>query len=398
MKNILLVLFFVSSACFGQEKSYVSVPNKAYRFIAGIAKNKLILLEDSAKLYTAKRMLLKGWNMDTAFTKGWLTFLTIKDNSSNWNTAYGWGNWAGHTQAISTITGLQDSITNHYTKSQADNKYQLLSNLVTTTGTSATKYMSQAAVKTYGDSIAGTKQASGSYEVTTNKVTDSKRSTSTTKYYNAVTSNAQIDSIGGLKWNKLDTTSTLETKTYNNSKLALKSPLASPMFTGTLTTSGGTVSINANSNYAMNIGTGTTTGIITIGGTATQTINIGDGSATKTVVVGDNNGAVSGSTQIGGATTINGTLNYGAASGGSPTFSVTITPWVTALTTGLFLIIKMPAANATTTPTLNVNSLGAKTIVKRLSTALATNDFTTNMFCLFVYDGTNMVLINPVVN
>jgi len=39
------------------------------------------------------------------------TYSIVTDNSANWNTAYGWGNWAGHTQAISTVTGLQDSLT-----------------------------------------------------------------------------------------------------------------------------------------------------------------------------------------------------------------------------------------------------------------------------------------------
>ena len=37
------------------------------------------------------------------------------------------------------------------------------------------------------------------------------------------------------KWAKSDTTSTIETKAYNTSKLALKAPLASPTFTGTVT-------------------------------------------------------------------------------------------------------------------------------------------------------------------
>lgn len=36
-------------------------------------------------------------------------------------------------------------------------------------------------------------------------------------------------------WAKVDTSNTLETKTYNNSKLALKAPLSSPTFSGQMT-------------------------------------------------------------------------------------------------------------------------------------------------------------------
>ena len=54
--------------------------------------------------------------------------------------------------------------------------------------------------------------------------------------------------------------------------------------------------------------------------------------------------------------------------------------------------------NNTGTASLNINGLGAKTIVKRQNTVLANNDILTNMICLLVYDGTNFILINPVVN
>lgn len=54
-------------------------------------------------------------------------------------------------------------------------------------------------------------------------------------------------------------------------------------------------------------------------------------------------------------------------------------------------------ANATTTPTLNSDSLGAKTIVKHGSTALAVGDISAGHKALLRYDGTNLVLLNPVV-
>jgi hypothetical protein len=52
-------------------------------------------------------------------------------------------------------------------------------------------------------------------------------------------------------------------------------------------------------------------------------------------------------------------------------------------------------ANTTSTPTLNFCGLGAKTITKFGTTALANSDLTTTAIALFLYDGTDMELINP---
>jgi hypothetical protein len=54
--------------------------------------------------------------------------------------------------------------------------------------------------------------------------------------------------------------------------------------------------------------------------------------------------------------------------------------------------------NSTTTPTLNVCGLGAKTIVKVNQAALAANDITTTQIAEFVYDGTYMELLDPMTN
>jgi hypothetical protein len=61
----------------------------------------------------------------------------------------------------------------------------------------------------------------------------------------------------------------------------------------------------------------------------------------------------------------------------------------------MIIYAKIVNANTTTTPTLNPNSLGAKTIVKGVSTPLVVGDIAANMFCTFIYDGTNFVLQNP---
>ena len=60
------------------------------------------------------------------------------------------------------------------------------------------------------------------------------------------------------------------------------------LFTGTggLTITGAAVNLNASSNYVVNIGTGTTTSTVTIGGTGTQSIAIGNGAGIKTVALG----------------------------------------------------------------------------------------------------------------
>jgi hypothetical protein len=52
-------------------------------------------------------------------------------------------------------------------------------------------------------------------------------------------------------------------------------------------------------------------------------------------------------------------------------------------------------ANTTTTPTLNVCGLGAKTITKNGIVALASNDLITTAIAIVVYDGTDMELVNP---
>lgn len=83
-------------------------------------------------------------------------------------------------------------------------------------------------------------------------------------------------------------------------------------------------------------------------------------------------------------------------SGSTTAYVITLSPAPTSLTTGMHIYAKIVNANTTATPTLNANGLGAKTIVKGVSTALSPGDIAANMFCDFVYDGTNLVLQNPV--
>ena len=66
-----------------------------------------------------------------------------------------------------------------------------------------------------------------------------------------------------------------------------------------------------------------------------------------------------------------------------------------ALITGMmFAAINGAAANATTTPTIQVDSLTAKTVVKPDNTALAAGDMPASTLLLFFYDGTSFRLLN----
>lgn len=75
----------------------------------------------------------------------------------------------------------------------------------------------------------------------------------------------------------------------------------------------------------------------------------------------------------------------------------TITATMTGLgsyTAGLIVIIK-PANNNTGAATLNIGSLGAKSIVKGDGTALESGDLQASVEHALLYDGTSFVLLNP---
>lgn len=138
-------------------------------------------------------------------------------------------------------------------------------------------------------------------------------------------------------------------------------------------------------------------------------------SAASPIAVGDNDGRVStqgeNDAQVGNNTDITvGTGNkfvtqtglqknaesYAASSTGNDTYVVTLSPVPTSLVNGMTIRFKPDTAN-TGAATLNVNSLGALSIVTGLSTALATGDIVANQVCEVVYNSTGTVwqLINP---
>lgn len=88
---------------------------------------------------------------------------------------------------------------------------------------------------------------------------------------------------------------------------------------------------------------------------------------------------------------------YGADAGSTDDYVITLVPAPISYTVGMVVYFKANTVN-TGGCTLNVNSLGAKTIVKGINSALATGDIAVGQFCAVVYDGTNFVLQSPVSN
>jgi len=122
------------------------------------------------------------------------------------------------------------------------------------------------------------------------------------------------------------------TTTGNISATGTGTVSSAGLLTGSLglTVSGAIVSLNNDSDFAINIGTGTSTGTISLGGTGAQTIDVGTGIAAKTITIGNanddtfsinssgldvsNTGALSGITTLG----MSGQLTSTQATGSAP--------------------------------------------------------------------------------
>src|SRR3990167_2018184 len=76
---------------------------------------------------------------------------------------------------------------------------------------------------------------------------------------------------------------------------------------------------------------------------------------------------------------------YAADSEASDTYVITASPALTAYTTGQIISFKANTAN-TGAATLNVNSLGAKTILKHNDQTLATGDIESGQIITVIYD------------
>jgi hypothetical protein len=87
----------------------------------------------------------------------------------------------------------------------------------------------------------------------------------------------------------------------------------------------------------------------------------------------------------------NGSILYAGTASGTDTYTASLTPASLALVAGQTVRAIFTNAN-TGAATFNLNALGATSIVKDVSTALAAGDISAGELCELVYDGTNWVL------
>ena len=155
---------------------------------------------------------------------------------------------------------------------------------------------------------------------------------------------------------------------------------------------------------------GTSTGITTalrVEGTWDTCVNLNGATATTDIIL-SNAGTIHNTsadimtfTEAGfnfvGNMTINGAgPNYFAGGGAADVITGTVTPALTSYVTGAMYIMVGAAADNTGACTLNINGLGAKNIKTVKGNDPAAADIETGSgVAIFVYDGTNMVLINP---
>ena len=81
----------------------------------------------------------------------------------------------------------------------------------------------------------------------------------------------------------------------------------------------------------------------------------------------------------------NSVIHYGVDAGTVNTLSATVSPAIFSYADGQIFEIRPAYANTSTTPTLNVAGLGAKTIVKKDGRALGPSDFVASSMTIFAY-------------
>ncbi|MBP8959280.1 MAG: hypothetical protein KBG40_02515 [Bacteroidales bacterium] len=93
-----------------------------------------------------------------------------------------------------------------------------------------------------------------------------------------------------------------------------------------------------------------------------------------------------------GGATISGAFNYGVDNGSTDSYVISLSPAAAAYNTGMVIIFKANTGN-TTNASINVNSLGQKSILRRNGSPLVTGDIQANSIYILVYDGANFRLI-----
>jgi len=82
----------------------------------------------------------------------------------------------------------------------------------------------------------------------------------------------------------------------------------------------------------------------------------------------------------------------GTAGGTADALTITLTPAITAYTTGQILQFISSAANVTTTPTLNINAVGVKTIKRQNGAAIQPGDIPAGSLVQIAYNGVDFLL------
>lgn len=91
------------------------------------------------------------------------------------------------------------------------------------------------------------------------------------------------------------------------------------------------------------------------------------------------------------------TYYVGIDAGANDSYVVTLSPAPSAYTQGMIVIFRANTVN-TGACSINANSLGVRSLVKRVSTTPANGDIPAQAWVMCVFDGTNFVILNPVVN
>jgi hypothetical protein len=92
---------------------------------------------------------------------------------------------------------------------------------------------------------------------------------------------------------------------------------------------------------------------------------------------------------------LNNVSDYQRLTTATGTDTYAVTGGITAYAAGFTIVVKFTNGN-TGASTLNVNSLGAKSIVKNGATALASGDIAANQILILTYDGTNFQVVGGV--
>jgi len=126
------------------------------------------------------------------------------------------------------------------------------------------------------------------------------------------------------------------------------------------------------------------------------TMSVTPASAATPIVVGTNDPRVLTQTEKNYvASVVNTSIPYAVATGTTLAYTATLASSVSSLASGTYINFLAPITNASGV-TLNINSLGAKTIKKNVTNVLASGDITVGQVTSVVYDGTSFQLTSPV--